>query len=203
VELAKYFKIPLYKLNQPCIICNVDGTKNSRGSIDTATMLMINYNNQITEHTFYHIDLGDDHMLLSMPFLATTNPNIDWTNGTFEGKVIATTKDAHKWSPHDHSKPIFVFPEEHPDCQHYEPHLSAYCICTSNQIIMPSLMNLKNPYTFVEPPNLLLLLPKQWTRPNIPGRSKSHWNTIALARFLVKKSLRDFLEVVPGIMLSI
>ena len=45
VELARYFKIPSYKLDQPCIIRNVDGIKNSRGSIDTPTMLMIKYNN--------------------------------------------------------------------------------------------------------------------------------------------------------------
>jgi hypothetical protein len=87
---------------------------------------MIKYNNQITEHTFYHIDLGDDHMLLGMPFLAATNPNIDWTNRTFEGKVIAATKDAHKWSLHDRSKPIFIYPEEHPDSHHYRPHFPAY-----------------------------------------------------------------------------
>jgi hypothetical protein len=87
---------------------------------------MIKYNNQIMEHTFYHINLGDNHMLLGMPFLATTNPNIDWTNGTFEGKVIAATKDAHKWSLHNCSKPIFVYPEEHPDGQHHRPHFLAY-----------------------------------------------------------------------------
>jgi hypothetical protein len=89
-------------------------------------MLMIKYNDQITEHTFYHIDLGDDHMLLGMPFLAATNPNINWTNGTFEGKVIAATKDAHKWSPHDRSKPIFIYSEEHSNSQHYRPHFPAY-----------------------------------------------------------------------------
>jgi hypothetical protein len=87
---------------------------------------MIKYNNQITEHTFYHINLGDDHMLLGMPFLAAMNPNINWTNGTFEGKVIAATKDTHKWSPHNCSKPIFIYPGEYPGCQHYEPHLSDY-----------------------------------------------------------------------------
>jgi hypothetical protein len=63
-------------------------------------------------------------------------------------------------------------------------------------------MNLENPYAFVGPPNLLLSLLKQWTKPNAPSRNKFHWNTIALARSSVKKSLRDFLEVAPGIMLS-
>jgi hypothetical protein len=74
-------------------------------------------------------------------------------------------------------------------------------ICTLNQTIIPSLTNPKILYAFVELPNQLLLLPKQWTRPNAPGRSKSYWNTITLARSSAKKSLRDFLEVAPGIML--
>jgi len=34
-------------------------------------------------------------MLLGMPFLKATNPNIDWTNGTCEGKVEASTPEAH------------------------------------------------------------------------------------------------------------
>ena len=34
-------------------------------------------------------------MLLGMPFLAATNPVIDWTKGTFKGKVEASTLDAH------------------------------------------------------------------------------------------------------------
>jgi hypothetical protein len=126
VELAKYFKIPSYKLDQLCIIYNVEGTKNSRGLINTATILMIKYNNQITKHIFYHIDLGDDHMLLGMPFLAAMNPNIDWTNRTFEGKVIAATKDTHKWSPYAQSKSLFIYSGEHPDCQHYKPYLLVY-----------------------------------------------------------------------------
>jgi hypothetical protein len=76
-EIAKNFKIPSHKLNQTYIICNVDRTRNSKKAINTTTMLMIKHNNQITEHTFYHINLGDNHMLLGMPFLAATNPNID------------------------------------------------------------------------------------------------------------------------------
>jgi hypothetical protein len=43
-------------------------------------------------------------MLLGMPFLAATNPNIDWTQGTFKGKVIAASMDAHKWKPDQDSK---------------------------------------------------------------------------------------------------
>jgi len=43
-------------------------------------------------------------MLLGMPFLAATNPNINWTNGMFKGKVITSSMDAHKWIPNQDSK---------------------------------------------------------------------------------------------------
>jgi hypothetical protein len=42
------------------------------------------------------VDLGEDHMLLGMPFLAATNPKIDWSEGTFKGKIEASTSDAHR-----------------------------------------------------------------------------------------------------------
>jgi hypothetical protein len=50
-------------------------------------------------HIFYVIDLGNDHMLLGMPFIAATNPNIDWTKGEIYGTIITASSDAHKWIP--------------------------------------------------------------------------------------------------------
>jgi hypothetical protein len=58
----------------------VDGTKNNIGNINTAAHLDVTHNNKKERHT-YIIDLGKDHMLLGMPFLAATNPEIDWTQG--------------------------------------------------------------------------------------------------------------------------
>ena len=43
-------------------------------------------------------------MLLGMPFLATTNPDIDWTNGEFIGQIHVGTTDAHEWKPEQGSK---------------------------------------------------------------------------------------------------
>jgi len=54
-------------------------------------------------------------MILGMPFLATANPDIDWSTGTFDGKILATTQDAHLWTPLARSKlrqiPESVLPE--------------------------------------------------------------------------------------------
>jgi hypothetical protein len=47
-------------------------------------------------HIFYIIDLENNHMLLGMPFMAATNPNIDWTKGEIYGMIIAASSDAHK-----------------------------------------------------------------------------------------------------------
>jgi len=43
-------------------------------------------------------------MILGMPFLATANLDIDWSTGTFDGKILATTQDAHLWMPLARSK---------------------------------------------------------------------------------------------------
>ena len=52
-------------------------------------------------------------MLLGMPFLAATNPDIDWTNGEFIGQIHVGTTDAHEWKPKQGSKEEGLFePDE-------------------------------------------------------------------------------------------
>jgi hypothetical protein len=122
-NIVQYFSIPTFELPKPRMIRNVDGTKNNIGNINTAAHLDVTHNNKKERHTFYIIDLGKDHMLLGMPFLAATNPEIDWTQGKLQGKVIAATTDAHKWQPHQHSKvhKPFNFDDEG-TCYYYVPH---------------------------------------------------------------------------------
>ena len=74
------------------------------GKVIKAVILNVQYKGQHTAHTFYVITLGDDHMLLGMPFLAATNPDIDWTNGEFIGKIHVGTTDSHEWKPEQGSK---------------------------------------------------------------------------------------------------
>jgi len=58
-------------------------------------------------------------MLLGMPFLAATNPNIDWTKGMFIGKVNASSADTHKWTSNQDSKVCKPF-KSIPYYQHYK-----------------------------------------------------------------------------------
>src|SRR5882757_7437046 len=92
--VIQHFGIPTRTMNKPWTIRNVNGTANKIGAVTEVADLILRFKG--THHqTFYIVDLGDDHMLLGMPFLAATNPVIDWTKGTFRGKVEASTPDAH------------------------------------------------------------------------------------------------------------
>ena len=95
-DLVEHFSIPTHQIPKPKIVHNVDGTKNNIGNVTHAATLRIHYQGEDTEHTFYVIDLGDDHMLLGMPFLKAANPHINWTHSEFKGKVYALTTDANK-----------------------------------------------------------------------------------------------------------
>jgi len=108
-DLVEHYQIPTCTILKPQTIRNVDGTKNKQGKVKLATNIDIHYNGVKMMHMFYVINLGLDHMLLGMPFLAATNPNIDWTKGMFRGKVIALSMDAHKWIPNQDSRVYNLF----------------------------------------------------------------------------------------------
>ena len=103
-DLVDHFFIPTINLPKPKIVQNIDRTKNSIGTINQAAHLDLTYNRKKHIHNFYIIDLGEDHMVLGMPFLTTVNPNINWTEGELQGKVIAATTDTHKWILNKDSK---------------------------------------------------------------------------------------------------
>ena len=110
---------------KPRVIRNVDGTPNQIGRVIKATILNVHHNGERTTHIFYIVTLRDDHMLLGMPFLAATNPNIDWAQGKFKGKIYIGTANANKWGPNQGSKeerlfePRGMYPESNNDPQQF------------------------------------------------------------------------------------
>jgi hypothetical protein len=73
----------------------VDRTVNKKGKINDVADLVLHFKRKTHTQTFYITDLGDDHMILGMPLLAATNPDINWSKGSFIGKVEAATTNAH------------------------------------------------------------------------------------------------------------
>ena len=121
-DLVDHFSIPVHVLSKPRTVRNIDGTKNKIGQVTLGAYLDIRHNGQTTTHHFFVIDLGNDNMLFGMPFLAATNPNIDWTTGQFKDTVYAATIDAHKWTPRQDSKVYKIFKRDDIPYgyQHYE-----------------------------------------------------------------------------------
>jgi hypothetical protein len=61
--VVSQFRIPTYGLDKPKVVCNVNGTTNSNGTVDRYALITILHKGQTTAHTFYVIDLGEDHII--------------------------------------------------------------------------------------------------------------------------------------------
>ena len=107
------------QLEKPRIIRNVDGTRNSLGSVTHAAKLEVSYGTHKEEQDFFIINLGGDEMLLGYPFLRFTNPPIDWQKGTFYGNVHIATKDAYLWNQERQDEHQRSYnPEQYKDEEH-------------------------------------------------------------------------------------
>src|SRR6267154_3862732 len=71
--LLQTSNIKTYKLSKPHTIQNIDGTKNNNGATTSAVLLTVRHNGQDTQQKFYVADLGEDQIILGMPFLAAAN----------------------------------------------------------------------------------------------------------------------------------
>jgi hypothetical protein len=96
--VANRFQIPQIKLPKPKVIRNVDGTRNTIGAVTHGITLQVKYGTEQRDQCFYVIDLGGDQMILGYPFLAATNPTINWTDGIFPGEIILSSHNANKWT---------------------------------------------------------------------------------------------------------
>ena len=95
-QVIQRFEIPTQKLDAPKPLRNVDGTPNKSGAIESTTDLILRYKGRTYTQTFNVADLGGDHILLGMPFLSATNPEINWTLNQFKGTIEASTIDAFR-----------------------------------------------------------------------------------------------------------
>jgi hypothetical protein len=93
-HVIKLWKIPTRKLHRSKAIRNVDGTPNKIGAVTEVVSLSLRFKRKSHVQSFYVVDLGTDNILLGMPFLSATNPDIDWRNKTISGEIEATTMDA-------------------------------------------------------------------------------------------------------------
>jgi hypothetical protein len=63
---------------------NVDGTYNESGAITERCLIPFRINDKIMTEWFYVTTLGDQNLILGLPWLEKHNPIIDWTEKTLE-----------------------------------------------------------------------------------------------------------------------
>ena len=95
--LIKQFNIPTTPLSWPRTARNVDGSLNKSGKITEKVELEIQNQNHTKKLQSFITNLRVNNMILGYPFLAITNPELDWKKGTIKGTVVTSTHDAHKW----------------------------------------------------------------------------------------------------------
>ena len=83
-ELARKLRLPRTELRRHIVVKNVDGTRNVNGIIShrTITTLVIAGRRQTV--SFLITGLGDQRLILGLPWLIKENPILDWKAGTLQ-----------------------------------------------------------------------------------------------------------------------
>jgi hypothetical protein len=71
-------------LNSPIKVRNVDGTYNENGAITERCLIPFRIKDKIMTKWFYVTTLGDQNLILGLPWLEKHNPIINWTEKTLE-----------------------------------------------------------------------------------------------------------------------
>jgi hypothetical protein len=71
-------------LKSPIKVRNVDGTYNENGAITERCLIPFRINDRIMTEWFYVTALGDQNLILGLPWLEKHNPIIDWMEKTLE-----------------------------------------------------------------------------------------------------------------------
>ena len=86
------------KLEQLIRARNVDGTNNKQGTIRFYTDLDIKIGNQTFQERFYITGLGNQKVILGLPWLRKHNPEIDWEKGMVAWRNLERSKTlVKKW----------------------------------------------------------------------------------------------------------
>jgi Retroviral aspartyl protease len=77
----------LTKLEYPIMAQNVDGTENKQGTIQYYTDLDLHINGKKHMEQFLITGLGNQKVILGLPWLQKHNPEINWKEGHYTGEL--------------------------------------------------------------------------------------------------------------------
>jgi Reverse transcriptase (RNA-dependent DNA polymerase)/gag-polyprotein putative aspartyl protease len=81
---AYNLQLPRIKLWKPVKVRNVDGTNNTNGLIEERTILWTTIASRSHQVSFLIGGIGDQEVILGLPWLIRENPDINWKRGTLQ-----------------------------------------------------------------------------------------------------------------------
>ena len=81
-DFARKHNFPLHQIDTPMAVFNVDGTRNTKGTITHATRINLKIADRIIPTEFLITGLGKLDAILGFSWLTRENPIIDWKTGT-------------------------------------------------------------------------------------------------------------------------
>jgi Retroviral aspartyl protease len=85
---ARKHSFTLTKLEYPITARNVDGTENKQGTIRYYMDLDIQVNGKTNTERFLITGLGNQKIILGLPWLREHNPEINWKEGTLQWRTM-------------------------------------------------------------------------------------------------------------------
>ena len=146
---AQKHKLPLHPLETPIAVYNVDGSRNSAGTITHGTHLNLKIADYTKPTEFYVTGLGQQTAILGFPWLKKENPDINWDTGTISlpetqvnhlptepitvpltinAKTLHSITFAKQYAPEETAKPLKeMVPQE------YHEYLDIFSETTANR----------------------------------------------------------------------
>ena len=90
-NFVKWHQLKTFALQKPIHIFNIDGTANRAGQITHFARLALMVDKQEQWTDFLVTDLGGEDIILGLPWLRKTNPQVDWEKGRLSVKATKVT----------------------------------------------------------------------------------------------------------------
>ena len=92
INKSKAHKMRSIRLKTLIKVRNIDGTYNESRAITEKCLINFKINNKTMTEWFYVTTLGDQNLILGLPWLEKHNPNIDWKEKTLEFRNSQKTR---------------------------------------------------------------------------------------------------------------
>ena len=89
-RLVRELQLVRRKLLKPCKVWNFNRNFNKLGDITHTVYINVKHWEKGECHTFLITDIAEDDLILRYPFFKSTNPQVDWANGTILEKSKCT-----------------------------------------------------------------------------------------------------------------